>query len=131
MIGDLPMDRNPRALNPDVTVRTRGVMEKCTFCFQRIRDAKHTAKERGTKVSDNTLQTACHQVCPSGAIVFGDLKNSSSMAAKLRRDNRAYLLLGGDPDHKHYGIKTLPNVSYLAKITHQETEAQSHDPHHG
>jgi Fe-S-cluster-containing dehydrogenase component/anaerobic selenocysteine-containing dehydrogenase len=131
MIGDLPMDRNPRALNPDVTVRTRGVMEKCTFCFQRIRDAKHTAKERGTKVSDNTLQTACQQVCPSGAIVFGDLKNPRSMAAKLRRDNRAYLLLGGDPDHKHYGIKTLPNVSYLAKITHQETEAQSHDPHHG
>jgi Fe-S-cluster-containing dehydrogenase component len=132
IIGDRPMDRNPRALNPDVTVRTRGVMEKCTFCYQRIRDAKHTAKEQGTQVADGVLQTACQQVCPSNAIIFGDLKNPRSAVAKQREDYRSYMVLGGDPDHGHYGIKTLPNVTYMAKVHHgEEKGTKTHDKHHG
>lgn len=134
VIGDREMDKNPRALNPDVSIRTRGVMEKCTFCIQRIREAKHTAIEQGGKVTDAMLMTACQQVCPSNAITFGDLKNPRSNAAKARKDARAFLMLGGDPKHKHYGIKTLPNVSYLAKVVHKEVEASHghHDSdHHG
>ncbi len=127
VIGENPRDRNPRALNPDVTVRTRGVMEKCTFCVQRIKEVQHTAKVQGVPINDGEVRTACQQACPSNAITFGNLLNGRTRAAQLRRDNRAYLSLGGDPEHGHYGIKTLPNVSYLAKVTHQEQV----DPHAG
>ena len=133
VIGERKVDRNLRALNPDVTVRTRGIMEKCNFCYQRIRDAKHTAKEQGKKVTDGLLQTACQQACPTNAITFGDLNNNRSMAARLRQDNRAYLMLGADPSHGHYGIKTLPNVSYLKKVTlHEFEDGSGHqgDEHH-
>ncbi len=130
VIGDKPIHRNPRALNPDVTVRTRGIMEKCTFCYQRIREAKHIAKERSQRVPDGALQTACQQACPSDAIVFGDLKDNRSLVSRMRQDARAYLALGGDPAHGHFGIKTLPNVSYLAKVTvHEDTT--DHGGHHG
>jgi molybdopterin-containing oxidoreductase family iron-sulfur binding subunit len=125
-------DRNIRALNPDVTVRTRGVMEKCNFCFQRIREAKHVAKNLGRKVLDGGVKVACEQVCPSDAIVFGNLKDSESRVSKLRADARAYLALGGDPEKKEYGLKTLPNVSYLAQISHREGYGASnhgHDTH--
>ena len=122
-IGDRLVDRNPRALNPDVTVRTRGVMEKCSFCVQRGRDAKHVAKERGGKVVDGEIKTACQQVCPANAIVFGNLNDVRSRVAGERRDFRAYLALGGDPEHRHFGLKTLPNVNYLAKVTHEPSTA--------
>lgn len=136
VIGERPMDRNPRALNPDVTVRTRGIMEKCTFCVQRIRDAKHAAKDRDPKarVMDGDVRTACQQVCPADAIMFGNLDDPNSRVSQTRRDSRAYLMLGGDPSHGHYGIKTLPNVSYLAKVTHDGSKgmdagANPHNPH--
>jgi molybdopterin-containing oxidoreductase family iron-sulfur binding subunit len=134
VIGDRQMDRNPRALNPDVTVRTRGVIEKCTFCIQRIKEAKYLAKEQDTKVTDGMLQTACSQACPTNAISFGDLKNPRSEVARLRKDNRAYLALNGDHEHKHYGLKTQPNVSYLAKVVHRADSAEGAghgDSHHG
>ena len=115
-MGDRPIDRNPRALNPDVTVRTRGIMEKCTYCVQRIRDAKHFASEQKRKVVDREIRTACEVSCASNAIVFGNLKDTNSQVARLRRNYRSYLMLGGDHDHKHYGIKTLPNTSYMAKV---------------
>lgn len=120
VIGEREQDRNPRALNPDVTVRTRGIMEKCTFCVQRIRDAKHAAKEKGpqARVMDGDVRTACQQVCPADAITFGNLDDPNSRVAQTRRDSRAYLLLGGEPEHGHFGIKTLPNVSYMAKVIH-------------
>ena len=135
VIGEEERDRNIRALNPDVTVRTKGVMEKCSFCLQRIRDAKHAALDRGpeAKIADGEMKTACQQACPSDAIVFGNLDDPRSRAARMRKDNRAYLMLGGDPEHKHYGIKTLPNVSYLAKVEHDGTEgakAPSGGHHH-
>jgi Fe-S-cluster-containing dehydrogenase component len=133
IVGESERDRNLRALNPDVTVRTRGVMEKCSFCIQRVRDAKHRAKERGDTVRDGELKTACQQVCPANAITFGNLKDERSLVARLRTDGRAYLALGGDPEHGHYGLKTLPNVSYLAQVTHKESvmNAGSHDTGHG
>ncbi len=137
VIGKEERDRNPRALNPEVTVRTRGIMEKCTMCVQRIRDGKHRAAEREGKVRDGEIKTACQQVCPSNALVFGDLMDPNSEVSRARKDNRAYLLLGGEPDHHEYGIKTLPNVSYLKKVTIKETadagggHGANHDTHHG
>ncbi len=120
VMGDRPQDRMPRALNPEVTVRTRGVMEKCTFCVQRIRQAKYTAKEQGRLVRDGDVMTACAQVCPSDAITFGNLKDPGSRVARERADARSYLALGGDPDKNEFGLKTLPNVSYMAIIAHRE-----------
>ncbi|MCX6129179.1 MAG: 4Fe-4S dicluster domain-containing protein, partial [Proteobacteria bacterium] len=98
IMGDNPIDRNPRALNPDVTVRTRGIMEKCTFCVQRIRDAKHNAKQQNRQVFDGEIRTACQTVCPSDAIVFGNLLDPNSRVSRTRKDNRAFLLLGGNPE---------------------------------
>ena len=72
------MDRNPRALNPDVTVRTRGIMEKCNFCIQRVREAKWAAKSQNRKLRDGEIRTACESVCSTDAIVFGNLKDPNS-----------------------------------------------------
>ncbi|MES2746028.1 MAG: 4Fe-4S dicluster domain-containing protein [Bdellovibrionota bacterium] len=130
IMGERPMDRNPRALNPDVTVRTRGIMEKCTFCVQRIRDAKHNAKQQERAIVDGEIRMACQSACPSDAITFGNLKDPNSRIARNRRDNRAYLLLNGDASKKEYGLKTLPNVSYLMKVRHDgsETVAANEQP---
>lgn len=137
-MNERPMDRTPRALNPDVTVRTRGIMEKCNFCVGRLREAKHAAKERSKELGTTQLardaKTACQQTCPSSAITFGNLKDPRSPANQARSDERAYLMLGGDHDEGHYGIKTLPNVSYLAEVTYAEVKGQGADmmdPHHG
>lgn len=126
VIDDKDYNRNPRALNPDVTVRTRGVMEKCNFCYQRIRDGKHQAKEEKRVVRDQEIKTACQQTCPADAITFGNLKDKNSEVARQRRDYRAYLVLGGYPELKEYGLKTLPNVSYLADVTLQEESSDEH-----
>lgn len=119
VMGERPQDRMPRAMNPEVTVRTRGVMEKCNFCMQRVRQAKYTAKEQGRLVRDGEVLSACAQVCPSDAIVFGNLKDAGSRVAMERKDPRAYLALGGDPDKNEFGLKTLPNVNYLAIVAHR------------
>lgn len=126
VIDEKDYNRNPRALNPDVTVRTRGVMEKCNFCYQRIRDGKHQAKMAGRTVRDGEIKTACQETCPADAITFGNLKDASSAITQQRRDYRAYLALGGYPDLKEYGLKTLPNVSYLADVTLQEEGGDEH-----
>lgn len=141
--GEMAKDhysRNPRATNPDVTVRTRGVMEKCSLCVGRIRERKHVAKREGREVIDGEIKTACQQTCPTNAIVFGNLNDPNSEIAKLRKNGRSYLLLGADPRHKHYGLKTLPNVNYLAKVsledkkhkkTHHGSSKGHGDSHHG
>jgi molybdopterin-containing oxidoreductase family iron-sulfur binding subunit len=97
-------------LNPDVTVRTKGVMEKCTFCVQRIVEAKNQAKQEGRKVQDGEILTACQQACPTQAIVFGDLKNPDSAANQLRARNRSrgYRVLEE--------LNTQPAVTYLKEI---------------
>ncbi len=95
-------------LNPDVTVRSKGVMEKCTFCVQRIRGKQHEARMRGTPLKDGEIQTACQQTCPADAITFGDLNDPSSRVSQLARDQRGYRVLEG--------LNTRPAITYLKKI---------------
>ncbi len=95
-------------LTPDLTVRSRGVMEKCTFCVQRIRGTERAAKKEGREVADGELQPACVQACPTEALVFGDSNDPESRASKLSHDPRRYILL------EHTG--TEPNVVYLKKV---------------
>lgn len=88
------------SFNPDVTVRRRGVMEKCTFCIQRIHRAQELAKAEGREVQDGDITPACAQACPTGAIIFGDLTDLNSRAGKLALSQRRFRLLeelGTDP----------------------------------
>jgi molybdopterin-containing oxidoreductase family iron-sulfur binding subunit len=95
-------------LNPDVTVRARGVMEKCTFCIQRIRGAQHQARLEDRLLQDGDVVTACAQACPSDAIVFGDTKDPASRVSRLREDHRGYHIL--------QDLNVRPAVTYLAKV---------------
>jgi molybdopterin-containing oxidoreductase family iron-sulfur binding subunit len=100
-------------LNPDVTVRERGVMEKCTFCVQRIRRAKQRARREGRAVRDGEVQPACGQSCPTKAIVFGDLLDADSQVSRLTRtDPRRY--------HVLEELNTKPAVTYLKRIENDE-----------
>jgi Fe-S-cluster-containing dehydrogenase component len=96
------------AKNPDVTVRERGVMEKCSFCVQRIREAEIGAGREGRELRGSEVRTACQQACPTKAIVFGSLDEPDSEMARLRREPRAYSALGD--------LGTEPRVRYLARI---------------
>jgi len=80
-------------LNPDVTVRSRGVVEKCSFCVQRIQEKKAEAKVAGRKIDDGEVQTACVQSCPASALVFGDMNNPDSKISKYLKNERNYHLL--------------------------------------
>lgn len=93
-------------LNPDVTKRVAGVMEKCSFCVQRIDEGKDRAKDLGRKVKDGEVKPACVQSCPTEALVFGNLNDPKSKVSKLSHDKRAYKVL----DHH---LNTQPSVSYL------------------
>lgn len=95
-------------LNPDVVVRSRGVVEKCSYCVQRIQEKKLEAKEKNLKLRDGEIKTACQQSCPANAIIFGDLLNPESEIFKIQKNPRMYHLL----EHVH----TLPSTSYLTKI---------------
>ena len=95
-------------LNPDVVVRSRGVMEKCTFCVQRVQEGKLNAKKADRKLIDGDIQTACQTACPTNALLFGDLNNPETEISKLYDDNRRYLLL------EEVGVQ--PNAFYLTKV---------------
>lgn len=110
------------AWNPDVTVRTRGIMEKCTFCVQRIREVKDIAKDHGNRVKDGEIKTACQQTCPTDAIVFGDINDPESRVSKLQADQRAYRVLEV--------LNVKPVVSYLTKVRNVERSSE-HSSHGG
>jgi molybdopterin-containing oxidoreductase family iron-sulfur binding subunit len=80
-------------LNPDVTVRSRGVIEKCSFCVQRIQEGKLTAKQDGRALRDSDVKTACQTACPTGAIVFGDGNDENGAVGKLMKDPMNYVML--------------------------------------
>lgn len=104
---DLPSPMN-YYLNPDVTVRRRGVMEKCTFCVQRIHHGQQNAKAENRPLADGEVTPACAQACPTDAIVFGDLSDPESRASQAARSQRRYQLL----DH----LGTEPKVIYLTGV---------------
>ncbi len=101
-------DLGKMVINPDVTVRTRGVMEKCSFCIQRIQDSKLLAKRENRAVVDGDVKTACQQTCPAGAIVFGDINDTQSDVHKLFNNERSYEVL------EEIGVQ--PSVKYMGKI---------------
>ncbi|MCC6824714.1 MAG: TAT-variant-translocated molybdopterin oxidoreductase [Acidobacteria bacterium] len=107
--------------NPEVTIRSRGVMEKCTYCIQRISAARIEArKDGGRKIRDGEVVTACQSVCPTNAIVFGDMGDPNSAVAKAKKDERDYVLLNE--------LNTQPRTTYLAGLTNQNKEMPDFRP---
>ncbi|MEW6506234.1 MAG: TAT-variant-translocated molybdopterin oxidoreductase [Bacteroidota bacterium] len=100
--------------NPEVTVRSRGVMEKCTFCIQRIMEARSNAITEGRELKGTDVVTACQQACPTNAIVFGDMNDPDSKISKMREHNLAYHVL------EELNVK--PNVTYIAKLRNTQPE---------
>jgi molybdopterin-containing oxidoreductase family iron-sulfur binding subunit len=101
-------DLGRMVVNPDVNVRSRGVMEKCSMCIQMTQKTILDAKRDGREIKDGEFQTACSNACSSGAMVFGDVNDKESKVAKLAEDDRMYHLL------EHVGTK--PNVIYHVKV---------------
>jgi molybdopterin-containing oxidoreductase family iron-sulfur binding subunit len=121
-------DLGRMVLNPDVVVRTRGVMEKCSLCVQKLQSTKLVAKKEGRAIVDGEISTACSEVCPTNAITVGDWNDTKSLVRKETTDKRAYQAL------EEIGIK--PNVWYKVKVRNEENEAlaelqTSHGGGHG
>ena len=104
--------------NPDVTVRSRGVMEKCTYCIQRITEHRIDSERADESIKDDgSLQTACQQSCPAGAIIFGNLNDPNSWVAKLKAQDRNYALLAD--------LNTRPRTTYLAEVRNPNPELEA------
>ena len=100
--------------NPDVTVRSRGVMEKCTFCIQRVHEGRLQAEKEDRLLRDGEVLTACQQACPTNAIIFGDIRNKDSLVSKLKQEPHNYGMLTE--------LNVYPRVTYLGKV-HNPNEA--------
>jgi len=107
-------EQEKMVLNPDVTVRSRGVLEKCSLCVQRIQEAKLKAKMENRQVLEGEIKTACQQSCPGDAIVFGDINNPESEISKIADNPRSYQLLEQ--------LHTLPSVSYVTKVRNMDPD---------
>jgi molybdopterin-containing oxidoreductase family iron-sulfur binding subunit len=116
-------DLGRMVINPDVTVRSRGVMEKCSFCIQRIQGGKLKAKVEGRNLQDGDVKTACQQSCPADAIIFGDVNDKNSEIAKLFNNERSYVLL------EEYNVQ--PSVSYMTKIRNVDDAIAGNHGAHG
>jgi len=103
-------DLTRMVLNPDVTVRSRGVIEKCSFCVQRLQEGKLKAKKADRPLEDEDVKTACQQACAADAIVFGNANNPKSAVSQVRQQNKMRLF------HALEQIHVLPNINYLAKV---------------
>jgi molybdopterin-containing oxidoreductase family iron-sulfur binding subunit len=102
--------------NPDVSVRSRGVMEKCSYCVQRISAAKIDADKENRAIRDGDIVTACQQACPASAITFGNLNDKTSKIAKLRADERTYQVLADQ--------NTRPRTTYIAEVLNLNSELE-------
>ncbi len=118
-INPAQQDLGRMVLNPDVTVRSRGVMEKCSMCVQRLQAGKLVAKANKTPIIDGSITTACQQSCPTNAIMFGDVHDENSQISKWREDDKNFFLL------EEIGVK--PTVSYLLKVRNQDEAIHLHD----
>jgi MoCo/4Fe-4S cofactor protein with predicted Tat translocation signal len=118
-INPSQMELGRMVLNPDVVVRSRGVMEKCSMCQQKLQAAKLDAKKAGTPLKDGAVKTACQAACSTDAIIFGDLNDTESMVSKERNDERTYFLL------EDIGVR--PTTSYKVKVRNQEEQIIFHD----
>ena len=115
VVFEMNDDLTRMVLNPDVTVRSRGVMEKCSFCVQRLQEGKLNAKKENRPLKDMVdIKTACQQACPTEAIVFGNANDKSSKVIGIRNEQAGRLY------HVIEELHTLPNVSYLAKVRHSD-----------
>lgn len=115
-------DTAKMVLNPDVTVRSRGVVEKCSFCVQRIQEKKLEAKLEGRTLKDGEVQPACVQSCPTNALVFGDMNNKDAKVTKNIQNERNYHLLEQ--------LHTLPSVGYLTKVRNTGGDEDADKDHH-
>ncbi len=119
VIEQMNDDITRMVLNPDVTVRSRGVIEKCSFCVQKLQAAKLDAKKENRMLKDGDAKTACQTACPSNAIVFGNAHDKESELSKVRNDNpqRSF--------HVLEQLHVLPNITYLAKVRNTDEEASN------
>jgi molybdopterin-containing oxidoreductase family iron-sulfur binding subunit len=111
------MARSPRqlAFNPEVTVRSRGVMEKCTFCSSRVAEKKIKAKNEGRLLKDGELKSACQETCPTDAIFFGNINDKDSKVTMKSKDPRSYRILDF--------LNVKPQVAYLTRVRNYVKES--------